>query len=323
MSKISKILIVLLVGVTIKFLYGFGYVYYKFNSIYKDQDDKHLEDYTYMNKDTLNILLVGVDGDNLDKGNRSDSIIILTIDNKNNDIRLTSIWRDTFVFIPGYSTEKLNHSYAYEGPTLLMQTINDNFGISIDKYITVNFEAFIKIIDAIGGVEVNIDEKNLKYINEIMYSTYSVYSSNSQVEPMKLIESSGNQIINGYQALAFSRIRHGDNGYSRDGRQREVIISAYEKLQKENLKTINESVNILFKRCKTNIAPLEMMKIVTKVYNIKDKSIDQLEFPIASHRRDEIEGSKGWVTKWDKEYNKAILSSFIYEHNKYEQTKSN
>ncbi|MGL6106442.1 LCP family protein [Romboutsia sp.] len=241
-------------------------------------------------------------------------MIILTIDSKNKDIRLTSIGRDTYVDIPGYSTEKLNHSYAYEGPPLLLETINKNFGIPIDKYITVSFKSFMDIVDEIGGIEVNIDSKNIDIINSTINETYSIYNEDKTAASIKLIKNGGIQTINGYQALAFSRIRYTDNGYARDGRQREVILSAYKMLLKQDLPTIKEAVNIILHNCKTNIAPLEMVQIGIKAYNMKDSGIDQLEFPIASHREDIIKGEKGWVTEWDKEYNQKELKKFIYNY---------
>ncbi|MCG4682646.1 LCP family protein, partial [Faecalibacillus intestinalis] len=77
---------------------------------------------------------------------RSDSMMVLTIDEKNNDIRITSLARDTYVQIPGYGEEKLTHAYAYGGPALLLQTIDKNFGLKIDKYAVVSFSSFEKII---------------------------------------------------------------------------------------------------------------------------------------------------------------------------------
>ncbi|MGL6108439.1 LCP family protein [Romboutsia sp.] len=271
-----------------------------------------MEDYTYINKDILNILLIGVDGDNREKGNRSDSMIILTIDSKNKDIRLTSIGRDTYVDIPGYSTEKINHSYAYEGPPLLLRTINQNFGISIDKYITVSFKSFMDIVDEIGGVEVNVDSKNIKLLNDSINSTYSICNKDQKVQPIKYIQGEGIHNLNGYQALAFSRIRYADSGYARDQRQREIIYGAYNKLLKQDLSTIKDAVDILLSNCKTNIAPLEMAEIGIKAYDFKDNKINQLEFPIESHRKDVLKEEKGWVTEWDKEYNKKELKNFIY-----------
>ena len=137
---------------------GFGYVYSKLNSIYvkdrlvnrisrieegKDQNGTMVEGLT-------NILLVGTDGENVDKTNRSDSVMLVTIDSNNNDIKISSIARDTYVDIPGLSREKLNHAYAYGGIDLLKEVFKVNFDLDIDKYIAVNFVSFMDIMDELG-----------------------------------------------------------------------------------------------------------------------------------------------------------------------------
>ena len=131
------------------------------------------------------------------------------INEKNNDIRITSLARDTYVDIEGYGTEKLTHAYAYEGASLLISTIKNNFGIDVDKYIAVSFESFEKIIDILGGVEINVSEKEVSQINGV--------------------NNSGIQTLNGSQALAYSRIRYIDSAYERDNRQRTVIEALYNK----------------------------------------------------------------------------------------------
>ena len=206
MSKFKKVFIGLLVLLVAIPLGGFGYFYFKLNSIYDKDEAKKVEskiDNVQEINGVTNILLAGVDGNNIDKGNRSDAMMILTIDSKNNDIRLTSLARDTYVDIPGYSTEKLTHAYAYEGPSLLLQTINNNFGIHIDKYAVVSFESFAKIIDIIGGVQIDVLDR--------------------EVSQIPGVSSVGKQTLNGDQALAYSRIRHADSAYYRDNRQRTVI----------------------------------------------------------------------------------------------------
>ena len=92
-------------------------------------------------------------------------IMLVTIDSKNKDIKLSSIARDTYVDIPGYSKEKLTHAYAYEGIDLLKEVFKENFDLDIDKYIAVNFVSFMEIIDEIGGVVVDVPESGLKSIN--------------------------------------------------------------------------------------------------------------------------------------------------------------
>ena len=284
-------------------LMGFGYLYFKLNSMYDKQEANEIStmmENTDKNKQQgiTNILLVGVDGNNMEKGNRSDAMMIVTIDEKNQDIRLTSLARDTYVDIEGYSTEKLTHAYAYEGPSLLIDTINKNFDIAIDKYVAVSFESFEKIIDILGGVEINVSEKEV-----------------SQIPGVK---SSGVQTLNGNQALSYSRIRYIDSAYARDNRQRTVIEALYNKLVEDFNSNIMTVLNEVLRYTKTNMSPLEIVSIANKAIKIKDTDLDQVEFPFEEARTGEIiNNEKGWVIQWNKEYNKDKLNKFIYDYANY------
>ena len=170
MKNFKKIVLILIGIILLIGLSGFGYVYSKLNKMYvKDEvvkDIENTEEATIVDGIT-NILLVGTDGEYVEKGNRSDGIMLVTIDSKNKDIKLSSIARDTYVDIPGYSKEKLTHAYAYEGIDLLKEVFKENFDLDIDKYIAVNFGSFMEIIDEIGGVVVDVPESGLKSINSI------------------------------------------------------------------------------------------------------------------------------------------------------------
>ena len=169
MKNFKKIVLILIGIILLIGLSGFGYVYSKLNKMYvKDEvvkDIENTEEATIVDGIT-NILLVGTDGEYVEKGNRSDSVMLVTIDSKNKDIKLSSIARDTYVDIPGYSTEKLTHAYAYEGIDLLKEVFKENFDLDIDKYIAVNFVSFMDIMDELGGVEVNVEEKDIKEIKK-------------------------------------------------------------------------------------------------------------------------------------------------------------
>ncbi|RDC51144.1 LytR family transcriptional regulator [Acinetobacter sp. RIT592] len=281
---------------------AFGYFYFKLNSIYDSSAAKDVKEKVEKadDKDGItNILLAGVDGNNLDKGNRSDSMMVLTIDEKNNDIRITSLARDTYVQIPGYGEEKLTHAYAYGGPALLLQTIDKNFGLKIDKYAVVSFSSFEKIIDALGGVEIDVLPKEVSYIPGV--------------------NSAGKQTLNGAEALAYSRIRYADDAYQRDNRQRTVMQAAYNKLS-SNPGDLMEIGNTILGYTKTNIPPMEIFKLANKVIKMNFTEFPQLEFPLEGHRDGKIVSKeKGWVILWDKEYNNEQLKKFIFDYKNYTQ----
>ncbi|MEG2787843.1 MAG: LCP family protein, partial [Romboutsia sp.] len=217
MKNFKKIALILVSLIVIIVISGFGYVYSKLNKIYvKDEVVKSQEKLEGSMVDGVtNILLVGTDGDHVERGNRSDSVMLVTIDSNNKDIKITSIARDTYVDIPGYSTEKLTHAYGYEGIDLLKEVFKVNFDLDIDKYIAVSFVSFMDIMDELGGVEVNIEEKDVKEINKYIDACYDYYYNKKDKVEKEYITKAGVQRLNGYQALAFSRIRYTDSAYAR------------------------------------------------------------------------------------------------------------
>lgn len=313
-KRVAFILIGLIVTICLS---GFGYVYFKLNKMYvKDEAVKNTEEQGTMVEGITNILLVGTDGEYIEKWNRSDSMMVVTIDSKNKDIRISSIARDTYVDIPGYSTEKLTHAYAYEGIDLLKEVFKVNFNLNIDKYIAVNFVSFMDIMDELGGVEVNVEEKDIKEINKYIDACYGYYK-NKDEKDKEYITKSGVQRLNGYQALAFSRIRYTDSAFARDNRHREVAESVYKEFAQKGVETYKKCAEIILNNTKTNISPIEMMNLAYTVLKINDKDIDQFQFPLEEYRNGHIiNKQKGWVLEWDKEPNLEAWHKFIFGENK-------
>lgn len=313
-KRVAFILIGLIVTICLS---GFGYVYFKLNKMYvKDEAVKSTEEQGTMVEGITNILLVGTDGEYIEKWNRSDSMMVVTIDSKNKDIRISSIARDTYVDIPGYSTEKLTHAYAYEGIDLLKEVFKVNFNLNIDKYIAVNFVSFMDIMDELGGVEVNVEEKDIKEINKYIDACYGYYK-NKDEKDKEYITKSGVQRLNGYQALAFSRIRYTDSAFARDNRHREVAESVYKEFAQKGVETYKKCAEIILNNTKTNISPMEMMNLAYTVLKINDKDIEQFQFPLEEYRNGHIiNKQKGWVLEWDKEPNLEAWHKFIFGENK-------
>ena len=309
-KRVAFILIGLIVTICLS---GFGYVYFKLNKMYvKDEAVKNTEEQGTMVEGITNILLVGTDGENIEKGNRSDSMMVVTIDSKNKDIKISSIARDTYVDIPGYSTEKLTHAYAYEGIDLLKEVFKVNFNLDIDKYIAVNFVSFMDIMDELGGVEVNVEEKDIKEINKYIDACYGYYK-NKDEKDKEYITKSGVQRLNGYQALAFSRIRYTDSAFARDNRHREVAESVYKEFAQKGVETYKKCAEIILNNTKTNISPIEMMNLAYTVLKINDTDIEQFQFPLEEYRNGHIiSKQKGWVLEWDKEPNLEAWHKFIF-----------
>ncbi len=169
-----------------------------------------------------NILLIGTDSRGEDRG-RSDSMILLSINSKTNKINMVSLMRDTYVQVPGYGGCKLNAAYSYGGPELLMDTIEENFYINIDDYVTVNFMSFANIVDAVGGVEIEVNDSEADAINVLLDSKEGV-SMFGQPDEDDYLNGGGTYNLNGKQALCYSRLRKvGNADFERTERQRKVL----------------------------------------------------------------------------------------------------
>ena len=258
-----------------------------------------------------NILLIGLDGTNDKFPKRSDTMIILTIDKLNKSLKITSLARDTLVKIPGRGEEKLTHAYAYGQEELLMQTINENFDLDIKDYAVVNFKSFIDIVDIIGGVDINVNEKEIHHLNEVIKECYGV--NHEDTKNIEYITSSGNHNLNGYQALAYARIRKLDTIYKRDERQRLILTNIAHKLSDVSISKYLQIAKSILRHIKVNIAFNKIIDLAFIAHELASYDISQLEFPISEYREEGRIGEKGtYVVKWDKNKNIELLHQFIY-----------
>lgn len=177
-----------------------------------------------------NILVIGTDSRDIETDSgRSDSIILLSINSKNNTIYMTSFLRDVYVYINDtYGSGKLNSAYAYGGPELLMDTIESNYGIKIDDYVLVSFAACAAVIDSVGGVEITLSDDEANALNEILISEVNELMGDKRNDD--LLDGGGTYNLSGKQALSYSRIRYvGNADFERTSRQREVLSIAMKK----------------------------------------------------------------------------------------------
>lgn len=272
---------------------------------------------THINKKGVtNILLLGSDAREGEKESRTDTMMIFTIDTVHDSLKLTSLARDAYVNIPGHGNTKLTHAYYYGGVELLTQTIEENFGVDIHNYALVDFESFMYIIDAIGGVTVNIKDSELSELNKFIPETYYWYKDKSQ--PMQLIESPGEQLLNGYQALSFARIRKNDSAFERDRRQRDVIQAMFSGVKAMSKWQYPKLLNAVLPYLKTNMKTTQIVSLGMSVMRMGSLDIKQFEFPITNSPYS-IEGkylNAGWVIRFTDDSVK-ILQDFIFNDKEY------
>jgi LCP family protein required for cell wall assembly len=223
----------------------------------------------------INILMVGLDGrDGKDNGSRTDSIILATINTNTKSIKLTSFMRDMYVKIPDYGQNKINAAYAYGGADLLIKTINSNFNLNVQYYVSIDFAAFQGLVDALGGVDVEIKDHE---VDEINYYIQEADWSNTNPD---LIPGAGYQHLSGAQALSYCRIRKvGNNDYERTERQRRVLSLLIQKARTTSATKLPGLFNTLIKYVKTNMPTTKLMNIGYTAYKFGDTDIGTLRIP--------------------------------------------
>ncbi|MGN0452881.1 MAG: LCP family protein [Ruminococcus sp.] len=266
----------------------------------------------------LNVLLFGVDENNSDYG-RSDTMILLSIDSCHEKIKLTSFQRDTFVYCPdpeGSYHTKLTNAYSYGGVPLAIDTIEANYGVEIDRYATVDFSTFKSIVDILGGVEVELTDDEILYIN-------CQIAQNNQTE--YLYADAGNVLLNGQQALWYARNRGGDiiNGvdftegtdWDRTERQRKFIKAVIDDMKDASVPDIVRIVNSIGPEITTNLKKSEILSIAADAKTYLNYEVEQTSMPCEGSwiYDTNFAGDVIYVTDWDMTRN--AIWKFIYEDN--------
>ena len=265
------------------------------------------------NNNITNILLLGTDGRENEDSFRSDCMIIATLDMKHKSIKLTSLARDTYVDIPGVGKGKLNEAYFWGKQDLLFKTIKNNFGIDIYKYIQVDFDNLMNIIFILGGVEVNVEQHELEAVNNLIPASYESCTYENKGD-MRLLDSTGVQKLNGYQAIAYTRIRYSDNAINRDSRQREVLMSILRDLKNKATSSYSETLKELAPYYSTNITSSEILDLAANAYSSGAvNNVKQGQFPIIDdvHVKGGTYKDAGWVWLYDVN-SICVLKDFIF-----------
>ncbi len=217
------------------------------------------------------LVLFGVDSrkGELEQNTRTDSIIVASIHKRTKKVRLLSLFRDTRVHVEGHGFTKLNHAYAYGGPELALSTINRNFDLTITDFATVNFSALTNVIDALGGVTLNIKKKELKHVNAY---TRDVAKINGTT--FEYLKKPGKQVVTGTQATAYTRVRYTAGGdFTRAERQRTVIQAIMKKAKSTNPIKLAGVMQTVLPQIKTSLSSLEVLGLATSVlfYQIEEQ----------------------------------------------------
>lgn len=266
--KIISIILFVIICIILLFFVGMKlYIESKKNKIINEEIDENEIGISETAEEQLeeyrNIAILGIDSraDDYGLGNRSDCMIIANINQKTKEIKLISVYRDTYMQVVENGTiklDKVTHAYSFGGAQNALLALNTNLDLNIKEYITVNFDAVIDIVDAVGGVSIEIDKDELKYINSYIDSLIKT----SGIESSR-ITTTGMQNLDGVQAVAYSRIRYTEGGdYKRTERMREVIEAIGQKVKTLNLLKINNFIDILLPKVRTNIPEKDIMDFI-------------------------------------------------------------
>lgn len=262
---IGIILLIVLIIVSLTAGICYWYVNEKLSKIQTVDVDKNEIEITEGVEEELteyrNIALLGIDSrqDSYSKGNRSDCIIIASINNKTKEIRLLSVYRDSYLEITNRDLDKITHAYSYGGPTLTLSTLNTNLDLDITEFVTVNFDAVKEIVNDLGGIKMTVTD--------------------SEATQISGINSAGTYTLNGEQALDYARIRKIDSDYKRTERMRNVIVASLEQVKAKNITELNSIVDKVLPRIYTNIDSKEIISLIPSIASYK------------------ITESTGWPTK--------------------------
>ena len=263
-----------------------------------------------------NIALFGVDAQNdkqLLKGSRSDSIMIASINMDTGDIKLVSVYRDTYLNIGNDEYIKCNHAYSHGGAEQAVRMLNMNLDMDIEDFVTVGYQGMVDVVDGLGGVYVDVDEEEVKWINYYQVNLAEVLQV--AYEP---VEEAGYQLLDGLQATAYCRIRYtaGDD-FKRASRQREVLKAIEEQAKKTDLTTLTKVFNEAIDDIYTSLDTKTIMELIEHIadYQITEEG----GFPDASMRTVANIGSKGSsVIPMDLESNVVWLHQFLFEDVNYQ-----
>ena len=244
------IILALIIGVT------YWYVNSKLSKMQQVEINEQDLDVSVQAEENLanyrNIAIFGIDSreDTYSKGNRSDCIIIASINNDTKEVKLVSVYRDTYVDIEGHGLDKITHAYTYGEAPLAISTLNRNLDLNIKEFITVNFDAVQEIIDSIGGVTMSVTAEEVPHI--------------------KGLTQAGTYNLTGEQALAYARIRYATGGdYKRTERMRDVLTAVVNKVKTFNISQLNSLVDTVLPKIYTNITANEIFGLMPSATSFK------------------------------------------------------
>lgn len=294
---------------------GYFYITHSLNKMKRTQLDdtdlginKQVAQELGQYKGITNVAIFGIDEPKGTPG-RSDTIMIATIDTNNNTLKVTSLLRDSNVNIPGYGMNKINAAYAFGGPQLALKTINENYNMDIKYYVSEDFTTLPKLVNMVGGITVNITPEMLVSIKPPLWQLNQIYHENVPY-PTK----TGEQTLNGLQAMAYVRSRHGTGGdYARTYRQREVLQQIYTKIRTLPVTEYPGLLDQILPTVETNLSNSQIMTLAAEIVKMGAPSIQQARLPLNSDSHGATINGE-WFLVFNQAQTNQQLHDFIYNN---------
>ncbi len=302
-----------LVVLAILLFAGMGGLYAIVGSVYNKMGYEEVQSYSkepMKESGVINILLIGNDSRENGEDGRSDAMILVSISDKTKTITMTSLLRDMYVEIPGHDGNRLNAAYSYGGPELLMQTIEQNFDIKVHRYALVNFQAFANLVDAVGGVDLELTNEEVNYVNGYLVE-YNMLEGKPEGTDYLDTSLSGMIHLNGPQALAYTRNRYIGTDFGRTERQRKVLAAVMKKMPGTLAVNSSELIDGLFPNLTTNLTKNECFRLSLNGSKFLTYELVQQAIP-AEGTYSNATIRKMAVLQVDFEANKKILQESIY-----------
>lgn len=314
MNLKAKIISVILTCLFVIVGSGGVYAYTIINQISGTQlDETDLNINTNLTEDVVNIALFGVDGRDDVDGDRSDTIMIASVNFKDGSIKVISIMRDLLVEIPegeknNTTYEKINAAYQYGGPQLAVKTLNQNFDLNIRDYVVVNFDCLVDTVDAVGGVEIDIKDDSILY-----WTNQYIMDVNDKVHKSDpFLETTGPQTLTGVQALAYCRNRYSDSDYGRTQRQREVVEQIAGKVFNIDLLTAINLMGKIYPYVTTSLSLQEMTTYAKAFMSLENKSFVDFRVPTDQLLAEETIDGIWYMLPNSLADNAVVLHKFLY-----------
>ena len=288
------------------------------DEVVKESVNELTEETLEVMEEYTNIALFGLDtrqAGSLGKGNRSDTIMVASINNDTKDVKIVSIYRDSYLNLANDKYRKCNEAYSVGGPEQAVAMLNMNLDLKIDHYMSVDFLAVSEVVDLLGGIEIDVDEYEIEHLNN-----YTVETSKVTGKKTQKLTKTGLQTLDGVQATSYCRIRYtaGDD-FKRTERQREVLETIAKKAKTMSVSQLDEIVKKVFPMCATNMTVDQLLAIAANGLSYNIVGTSGFPFDVVT---DSVGSAGSCVVPVDMENNVKQLHTYLFDATDYQPSET-